>query len=84
MTKKYVVYKPLTGENISYETKEDALQAFWKDVVGFALSYHHNTAYTVVEKNEDGSETWYNDNNQEIQKPLTAEEIEQLIENARN
>lgn len=83
MTKKYAVYDTSTGENSIYQTKEEALQAFWKNVVSFAISYFHNTPYTVIETNADGSETWYNDKNEEIQKPLTAEEIEQQIENTR-
>jgi len=80
---KYSVYNPYTGENILFENKDQALQEFWKIVVAFAKSHMHNTAYSVIEQNSDGSEKWYNDNNQEIDRPKTANEIMQLIENAR-
>jgi hypothetical protein len=33
----------------------------------------------VVEQNENGTETWFNDYNQEIDKPMTPEEIEAII-----
>jgi hypothetical protein len=79
MTIKYAVYNATNGENVLYETKEEALQAFWVNVVKFAKSHFHNSAYMVVQQNEDGSETWFNDNNQEIDKPLSADEIEQIL-----
>ena len=81
MIRKYAVYSAITGENIIYDTKEEALQAFWTNVVSFAKSHFHNTAYTIVQQNEDGSETWFNDQNQEIEKPMSDQEIENLINN---
>jgi hypothetical protein len=79
MSIKYAVYKPTTGENILYETKEEAIESFWLDVIKMAREACHNTAYMVVEQNEDGSETWYNDNNMEIEKPVSQEEIERWL-----
>lgn len=79
MTTKYAVYNPHTGLNDMYETKEEALQAFWLIAVNYAVQTMHNTAYMTVQVNEDGSETWFNDNEQEISRPLTTEEIEASI-----
>ena len=78
MTFKYATYN-VNGENTLHDTKEEALQAFWSNVVAFAKSHFHNSAYMVIQQNEDGTETWFNDNNQEIDKPLTFEEIEAMI-----
>ena len=78
MTIKYATYN-IDGKNTIHDTKEEALRVFWSSVVLFAKSHFNNTAYMVVEQNEDGSETWYNDNNQEIDKPLTEAEIEEIL-----
>ena len=83
MSTKYAVYFMSNGENKLYDTKELALEAFWNQVVGVALSLCHNTAYMVVEQNENGSEVWYNDNNEEISRPKSHAEIKELIEKAR-
>lgn len=83
MNTKYAVYNAVTGENVFYDTQEDALLAFWQNVMSFAVSHFHNTAYTVVETNDDGSETWYNDKNEEIQKPKTAKQIQFMLENMK-
>ena len=79
MSIKYAVYKPTTGETILYETKEEAIETFWLNVITMAREAFHNTAYMVVEQNEDGSETWYNDNNIEIEKPMNKEEFERWL-----
>ena len=80
MTTKYAVYNPMSGENIVFETKEEAILNFWNFAIQIARSHFHNTAYMVVETNEDGSETWYNDDNQEIERPKTQEEILAIYE----
>jgi hypothetical protein len=64
---KYAVYDAITGENTLYDSKEQALEAFWAYVVALAKSHFNNSAYTVVEQYEDGTEKWFNDNNQEIE-----------------
>lgn len=83
MTKKFGVYNANKGEYDFYDTQEKALEAFWVNVVATARSHYHNTAYTVISQNEDGSETWFNDNNQEIEKTKTAQEIKELIDKSR-
>lgn len=80
MTTKYAVFNPTTGENVLYDTKEEAIEVFWITVISIARSHLHNTSYMVVEQNEDGSETWFNDNNQEIERPRTAAEMLALLE----
>lgn len=79
MTTKYAVYDPTTGENKFYDTKDEALQNFWVTVISHAKSYFHGTAYTTVIFNDDGSQTWKNDNDEDIEKPKTPKEIEELI-----
>ena len=79
MITQYAVYDVKTNRTNFYDTKEEATQAFWKNVVSFARTYYHNTAYMVVEKNDDGSQKWYNDRMTVIDAPKTKEEIEQLI-----
>ena len=80
MNTKYAVYSAQVGESVLYDTKEQAIDAFWINVVSLAKSHFHNTSYMVVEQNEDGTETWFNDNNQEIERPLTAAEKEAILE----
>ena len=83
MNTKYAVYSAETGLNTLYDTKQEAVDAFWVNVVALAKSHFHNTAYMVVEQNEGGTETWFNDNNQEIERPLTAAEKEAILEKHR-
>ena len=79
MVTKYGVYNPSTGLITQYDTKEDALQAFWQNVIGIAKNYWHDCAYTIIQIDENGVETWFTDDNQEISKPRTAEEIEAMM-----
>ena len=83
MNTKYAVYNLINGENVLFDTKEEALQEFWKNVVAVAISHCHNTAYMVVEQNEDGSEIWRNDNEEVIRKPISSFQIQKYIESAR-
>jgi hypothetical protein len=76
---KYGVFNNNTGEYTFVETKEEALQLFWANVVEVARTHFHGTAYVTVTQNENNTETWINDSGQEIEKPKTAEEIEALI-----
>lgn len=81
MTTKYAVYNPYSGEHTLFDTKDEALQDFWAIVISYAKSHMHNTAYMVVEQNEDGTETWFNDNNQEIERIRTPAEIAEIVAN---
>ena len=78
-----MVYDANTGQNITYDTQEEALEAFWKNVVKLARHNFYNTAYMVIEEKENGAKRFYNDGNQEIDRPITTEEIESLIEKVR-
>lgn len=82
MITQYVVYNAKTNRNEFYDTKAEATLAFWHNVVAFARSHYYNTAYMVVEKNDDGSEKWYNDKANVIDAPKTIAEIDQLIADA--
>jgi hypothetical protein len=83
MNIKYAVYDPTKGHTVLFDTKEEAVNEFWKGVINFTLSHYYDTCYMVVEQNEDGSERWYNDNNEEIRRPRTTQEIEQMVKIAK-
>lgn len=57
----YAVYNPLTGCNEEVETKGEAMNLFWKIALDIALPYFHSTAYSIVHKNDDGTESWFNE-----------------------
>ena len=76
---KYGVLNPKTGETTIHDTKEEALMIFWTRMVDFAKPHFHNSSYTIVEQHDDGTETWINDQNEEIQKPKTPQEIEEYL-----
>lgn len=82
MQLKYAVYNAQTGQNTLFDSKEEAVQEFWKYVVALAKTHFNSTAYTVVEQYPDGTEKWYNDNNQEIDNPLSYQEINNIISNS--
>jgi len=79
MELKYAIYDAKNGENIIYDTKEEAIDAFWIHVISVAKKDFHNTAYMTVQLNEDGTETWFNDSNNEIERPKTRAEIAELL-----
>lgn len=72
---KYGVFNPLNGETTLLNSKDEAMQLFWTRMLQFALPHFHNTPYVTIIQNEDGSETWQNINGQEMDKPLTEEEM---------
>jgi hypothetical protein len=76
---KYGVFNNNTGEYTFVETKEEALQLFWSNIVEVARMHFHGTAYVKVTQNEDNTETWVNDCSEEIEKHKTPAEIEALI-----
>lgn len=79
MTVKFVVYNPVSGMPSLYDTKDEALTAFWNIVVGYIYQYMGKTAYTRVEISEDGSETYFNDQEDEINFHMTVPQIEEMI-----
>lgn len=79
MTTKYGVYNPQKGEYDLFKTKEEALEAFWLRVIATAKEHYHNTAYTTIHYNEDGTETWLNESEQEINKKRTLNEIKAIL-----
>lgn len=87
MATKYAVYDPTTGENTLVDNKEDAILLFWQRMIEFAKPYFHDTAYMTIKINDEtGAETWYNDVNDEINRPKTSAEIQAIREKtmARN
>lgn len=78
MIKKYGVIDLENGETTIIDTKEEAIKLFVERMINFSLPYFHNTPFISIEFNDDGTETWYNESEQEIDKILTYSEIEKL------
>lgn len=66
MKTQYAVYNPSTGENVKYETIDEALDSVLILSLELFKSYSHNTLFTFVDIEEDGTEKWYNQENQDI------------------
>lgn len=67
---KYGVLNPSNGETTIVASKEEALELFWSRLIEFAAPFFHNTVYVSIQENEDGTTTWFNDQNQEIAEIL--------------
>lgn len=80
MVKKYGVYDSELGITIVVDTEDEAVELFWKKMIKFSYPFFHNTSYVSIDYNDDGTEIWYNDNNNVIDKILTKEEKLNLIE----
>lgn len=79
MIKKYGVILPSSGETTIVSTKEEAINLFWERMVEFSFPYFHNTFYVSIDYNDDGTETWYNESEDEIDKILSIQERDELI-----
>ena len=82
MITKYAVYDASTGCNVIYDNKNEALQAFWVNVVYTAMNFYHNTPYMIVEIDENGLETWKTISEEIITKPVSEAEIENYVANS--
>lgn len=83
MIEKYGVLLPENGETTIVESKEEAVKLFWERMIKFSLPFFHDTVYVTIQYNDDGLETWFNDQNTEIEKILTLEEQQALIDASR-
>jgi hypothetical protein len=78
MNTQYGVYHPTTGETIVVNTKEEAINVFYKSMIEFSKPFFHNTMYVTIQTNEDGSISYFNDGN-EVDQVLSSEELESLF-----
>lgn len=79
INKKYGVLSHTNGGFTFFDSKEEAIEEFWKRMIAIGYEHMQHTCYVTVEKNEDGTETWYNESDKEIDKILSTEEQEELI-----
>jgi hypothetical protein len=77
MTTTYGVYHPKSGETFIVNTKEEAINLFYKFMIDFSKEFFHNTMYFTIQENEDGSVSYFNDGN-EVDRFLSPREIEDL------
>lgn len=53
-------------------------------MIKISFPYFHETVYVTIQKNEDGTETWFNENDlSTINSNLTLEEKISLIETSK-
>jgi hypothetical protein len=67
MTKKFAVLNPLNGSYTKASTTEERNSTLADFAWKIYLSHTHNLPYSVVEINDDGSETWRNPQGDEIE-----------------
>lgn len=69
MTLKYKLFNPNNGEYTEYISKEELAVGLAEAAYNLYLSYTHNSPYSVVIQNDDGSETWQNPQGETILSP---------------
>ena len=75
MQTKYAVYDPSENKYFYFETKDEAIKYFWKAMFNFSYCYFHNTPFSVVEINDDGSESWKSADGSDMENPTLPQEI---------
>jgi hypothetical protein len=66
---KYAVLNPSTGEYTYKDTLEEILEATATCALDFYNLHTHNSPFTTIEVNEDGSEVWKNQQGETILSP---------------
>lgn len=79
MTIKYSVHNPITGIPSLHDTREQALEEFWRVIISYMYAHMGNTAYTKIEILENGTELHFNDREENIDQMLSLAEIENMI-----
>jgi hypothetical protein len=74
MNTKYGVLNPNTGEVDFCATEQEAQDLFFQRAVELAQAHFHGNSYVKVLIDENGVETWTNQDEVSIDKILTAEE----------
>jgi len=67
--KKYTVLNPMTGLYQDAETIDECLNLVSQTAYNLLLNHTHEQPYSIVEINDDGSETWRNPAGEEILSP---------------
>jgi hypothetical protein len=62
----YKIFNPLTGEYTTAETLEVCTDILADTAISILNNFTQNAPYSVVEINEDGSQTWRNPQGEEI------------------
>ena len=69
MQTKYKILNPMTGQYDTFDTFDDCANELGARAWEFYLLHTHYNPYTVVEVNDDGSETWRNPTSDELRDP---------------
>lgn len=84
MIEKYGIKIFGNDDIIKFDSKEECINFFWDEMIKFSFPYFHETVYVTIQKNEDGTETWFNENDlSAINSNLTLEEKISLIETSK-
>ena len=86
MQTKYKILNPVTGQYDTFDTFDACADELGIRAWEFYLLHTHHNPYTVVEINDDGSETWRNPTGDELHDPNAVlddviEEIKAFKEN---
>lgn len=89
MQTKYKILNPLTGQYDTFDTFDACADELGIRAWEFYLLHTHHNPYTVVEVNDDGSETWRNPTGEELHDPNAVlddviEEIKAYKENPQD
>ena len=76
----YKIFNPTTGEYEPAASLEECRAKTAEKIYNFYLTYAHNSPYSVVEVNDDGTEIWRNPHGDEILSPeqIQAEILKQM------
>lgn len=75
----YKIFNPSSGQYLDVLTKEECQTLLAKTAFDFYMDHVHGNPFTIVEINDDGSQTWKNAKLETIVNPtLALEEIENL------
>lgn len=70
MTQKiYAVFNGDTGEYTRVNTIDECLDKVVQNAYLMLMHYTHDSPYSVVQINDDGTETWYSASGEEILSP---------------
>jgi len=76
MTTKYALLNPADGSYTYYDTEEETKLELAKKALSFFISHAHGIAYSKIEIDENGWETWEEKNNVYL---VDKEEVEKFI-----
>lgn len=68
--KKYAIIDVTTGDYTYYDESQDLISTLAKNILDAHLALTHNQLWSIVNFNDDGSQTWRNAVGDEVPDPL--------------